>query len=84
MLQAALLLPVTVSLPQALCMLQPVDPTHDPQHLAAQIMVDRKLKQADHLDEYDRAVVGIKAKVREMEGQDMRDAIQDKVRDLQQ
>jgi len=35
--------------------------------------------QLEHLREYDEAIVALKAKVRDLEGQDMREAIQDKV-----
>lgn len=42
----------------------------------------RKRVQLDHLKEYDDAVVALKTKVKESEGQDMREAIQDKVRDI--
>lgn len=43
-------------------------------------LVARKRLQLEHIYEHDQAIVGLKAKVKEAEGQDMREAIQDKVR----
>jgi hypothetical protein len=58
---------------------QPPDPYCDPRAREAATLVARKRLQLEHLREYDEAVVGLKAKVKEAEGQDMREAIQDKV-----
>jgi hypothetical protein len=58
---------------------QPHDPAADVQSREAATLVARKRLQLEHLREYDGAIVGLKAKVKEAEGQDMREAIQDKV-----
>jgi hypothetical protein len=59
---------------------QPVVPSADPQLIESKQLVSRKKQQLVHLEAYDEAVVELKAKVKEIEGQDMREAIQDKVR----
>lgn len=59
--------------------MQPVVPSADPQLIEAKQLVSRKKQQLVHLEAYDEAVVDLKAKVKEIEGQDMREAIQDKV-----
>lgn len=59
-------------------------PSADPQLIEAKQLVSRKKQQLVHLEAYDEAVVDLKAKVKEIEGQDMREAIQDKVGGLGQ
>ncbi|KAI8469151.1 MAG: hypothetical protein J3K34DRAFT_514240 [Monoraphidium minutum] len=56
------------------------DPGRDPRVREASTLLARKRLQLAHLAEFDGAVVALKAKVREAEGQDMREAIQDKAR----
>lgn len=56
-----------------------MDRTTDPQLKEAATLVSRKRQQLEHLREFDEAVVALKGKVKEAEGQDMREAIQDKV-----
>ncbi|WIA42292.1 hypothetical protein OEZ86_008306 [Tetradesmus obliquus] len=62
---------------------QPVDPKADPQAIEARHLLARKqqLLDPEHgtLRKYDDAVVSLKAKVLETEGEDMREAIQDKI-----
>ena len=58
---------------------QPLGPSTDPQLVEAKHLVSRKQQQLGHLEAYDEAIVALKAKVKEAEGQDMREAIQDKV-----
>ncbi len=60
--------------------LQPRDPKRDPQVSEAKNLMRRKRVQLEHAREYDEAVVSLKTKVKELEGQDMRETIQDKVR----
>lgn len=62
------------------CPLQPRDPKRDPQVSEAKNLMRRKRVQLEHAREYDEAVVSLKTKVKELEGQDMRETIQDKVR----
>ncbi|KIY95572.1 hypothetical protein MNEG_12391 [Monoraphidium neglectum] len=57
----------------------PPDPASDPQAKEASTLVARKRLQLEHLAAFDDAVVALKGKVREAEGQDMREAIQDKI-----
>lgn len=64
----------------AFLLLQPRDQSSDPQALEARNLIQRKRVQMEHLKEYDEAIVTLKAKVRDLEGQDMREAMQDKVR----
>lgn len=59
---------------------QPPDPSSDPQAREAATLVARKRLQLGHVGDYDAALPALKARVREAEGQDMREAIQDKVR----
>lgn len=47
----------------------------------AKNLMRRKRVQLEHGREYDEAIVNLKGKVRELEGQDMRETIQDKVRE---
>lgn len=65
--------------PPSLVYAQPPDHARDPQVKEAHTLVARKRLQLEHMYEYDQAIVGLKAKVKEAEGQDMREAIQDKV-----
>ncbi|KAF6264066.1 hypothetical protein COO60DRAFT_270081 [Scenedesmus sp. NREL 46B-D3] len=62
---------------------QHVDPKADPQVVEARHLLARKqqLLDPEHgtLKKYDDAVVSLKAKVLETEGEDMREAIQDKI-----
>eukprot|EP00878_Enallax_costatus_P017399 GHUV01018273.1.p1 GENE.GHUV01018273.1~~GHUV01018273.1.p1 ORF type:complete len:830 (+),score=314.81 GHUV01018273.1:156-2492(+) len=62
---------------------QPVDPKTDPQVIEAKHLLSRKQQLLDPetgtLKKYDDAVVALKAKVKETEGEDMREAIQDKI-----
>ncbi len=51
----------------------------DPQKLERRTWSRRKAIQAEHQAEYDDAVVALREKVKELEGQDMREEIQDKV-----
>ncbi|KAK3245248.1 hypothetical protein CYMTET_45172 [Cymbomonas tetramitiformis] len=55
------------------------DPAHDPQIKEQRNLQRRKLVQAENQAEYDKALITLKTKVREMEGQDMRETIQDRV-----
>lgn len=52
---------------------------NDPNILEAENLKRRKRLQYENLREYDNAIVSLKQKVKEMEGQDMRETIQDKV-----
>jgi hypothetical protein len=61
------------------CCRQPSGPNSDPQLIEARHLVARKQQQLGHLEAYDEAIVAFKAKIKEAEGQDMREAIQDKV-----
>jgi hypothetical protein len=56
-----------------------VDPKVDPQVIEAKNAARRKLLQSENRREYERDVDGLKVKVQETEGQDMREAIQDKI-----
>ena len=58
---------------------QVVDRGSDQQALEARSQAKRKAVQAEHQREYEEAVVLLKAKVKDLEGQDMRETIQDKV-----
>lgn len=58
---------------------KPRDPKRDPQVSEAKNLMRRKRVQLEHAREYDEAVVSLKTKVKELEGQDMRETIQDKV-----
>jgi len=58
---------------------KPRDPKKDPQAAEAKNLMRRKRIQLEHMREYDEAVVSLKQKVRELEGQDMREAIQDRI-----
>eukprot|EP00201_Polytomella_parva_P022593 CAMPEP_0175045650 /NCGR_PEP_ID=MMETSP0052_2-20121109/4556_1 /TAXON_ID=51329 ORGANISM="Polytomella parva, Strain SAG 63-3" /NCGR_SAMPLE_ID=MMETSP0052_2 /ASSEMBLY_ACC=CAM_ASM_000194 /LENGTH=479 /DNA_ID=CAMNT_0016309235 /DNA_START=59 /DNA_END=1495 /DNA_ORIENTATION=- len=51
----------------------------DPQLHEAKNMMRTKRVQLEHAREYDEAVVSLKQKMRELEGQDMREIIQDRV-----
>jgi len=57
----------------------PRDPLTDPQLREEGNLVRRKDVQRENRAEYEQALVTIKQKVREMEGQEMRETIQDKV-----
>lgn len=59
---------------------QPRDTKRDPQTSEQKNLMRRKRVQLEHVREYDEAIVTLKGKVRELEGQDMRETIQDKVR----
>eukprot|EP00798_Chlamydomonas_sp_ICE-L_P010681 gene10681-12371_t len=54
-------------------------PKKDPLTAEAKNLMRRKRIQLEHAREYDEAIVNLKQKVRELEGQDMRETIQDKV-----
>jgi len=58
---------------------KPRDAKRDPPVVEAKNMMRRKRIQLEHAREYDEAVVTLKQKVRELEGQDMRETIQDKI-----
>ena len=58
---------------------RPEDPVRDPQCLERRNLARRKLQQAENAREYERDVALLKARVRDTEGQDMREAIQDRV-----
>lgn len=58
---------------------KPRDPKKDPLTAEAKNLMRRKRIQLEHAREYDEAIVNLKQKVRELEGQDMRETIQDKV-----
>ena len=58
---------------------QVLDRGNDQQALEARSQAKRKAVQAEHQREYEEAVVLLKAKVKDLEGQDMRETIQDKV-----
>ena len=58
---------------------QVLDRGSDQQALEARSQAKRKAVQAEHQREYEEAVVLLKAKVKDLEGQDMRETIQDKV-----
>lgn len=58
---------------------KPRDPKSDPTVSEAKNLMRRKRIQIEYAREYDEAVVELKQKVRELEGQDMRETIQDKV-----
>ncbi|KAG2497810.1 hypothetical protein HYH03_004081 [Edaphochlamys debaryana] len=58
---------------------KPRDPKRDPQSQESKNLMRRKRVQLEHAREYDEAIVNLKNKVRELEGQDMRETIQDKV-----
>ncbi|GBF95030.1 hypothetical protein Rsub_07531 [Raphidocelis subcapitata] len=57
----------------------PPDPSSDPQAREAATLVARKRLQLEHLRDYDGALPALKGKVKEAEGQDMREAVQDKI-----
>mmetsp|Transcript_33907 Transcript_33907/g.75181 ORF Transcript_33907/g.75181 Transcript_33907/m.75181 type:complete len:829 (-) Transcript_33907:621-3107(-) len=58
---------------------KPRDARKDPQISEAKNLMRRKRIQLEHAREYDEAIVTLKQKVRELEGQDMRETIQDKI-----
>lgn len=58
---------------------KPRDVKKDPRVGEAKNLMRRKRIQLEHSREYDEAIVSLKQKVRELEGQDMRETIQDKV-----
>lgn len=58
---------------------KPRDTKRDPLLMEAKNLMRRKRVQLEAAREYDDAIVNLKSKVREMEGQDMREVIQDKV-----
>lgn len=58
---------------------QPKDPERDPRMIEDTNSARRKRLQTENSREYDEAIVNLQNKVREMEGQDMRETIQDKV-----
>jgi IQ and AAA domain-containing protein len=58
---------------------KPVDGEADPQLIDKKNCTRRKLQQAQHKSELDRDLASLKQKVLELEGQDMRETIQDKV-----
>lgn len=57
----------------------PVNPAADPQAMEKSNMIRRKLQQAENMREYSRDIVMLKTRVRDNEGQDMRETIQDKI-----
>ncbi len=61
------------------CPQPPLPPERDPQSREHANRLLRKRVQYEHLQRYDDSVVPLKRQVEEMEGQDMRDVIQDKV-----
>ena len=58
---------------------KPVDPDTDPQHKERKNATRRKLQQTQNRSELDRDLPGLKQKVQETEGQDMRETVQDKI-----
>lgn len=55
------------------------DAKKDPNSRVGQVMAQRKVVQRENQAEYDEAIVVLKQKVKEQEGQDMRETIQDKI-----
>ncbi|KAG1669632.1 hypothetical protein FOA52_010792 [Chlamydomonas sp. UWO 241] len=58
---------------------KPRDPKKDVRIGEAKNLMRRKRIQLEHMREHDEAIVALKSKVRELEGQDMRETIQDRV-----
>lgn len=58
---------------------QEVDLENDPSAIEEENLKRRKRLQHENIREYDNAIISLKQKVKEMEGQDMRETIQDKV-----
>ena len=65
--------------PTDLRFLQAVDPENDPLCIENENLKRRKALQAEYQTGYETALKDIKTRVRWMEGQDMRETIQDKV-----
>ncbi len=60
--------------------LQPQVPgSAEPQGTEAANRLSRKKVQMEHLQAYDNSIVSLKHQVEDLEGQDMRDVIQDRV-----
>lgn len=58
---------------------KPVQKETDPQHIERKTSTWRKLQQTQNRSELERDIAGLKQKVQETEGQDMRETIQDKI-----